>query len=46
MIKYKKCTTTQKELLNLFNDLEIILTDNENENDNDNDNENENDNGN
>ena len=44
MIKYKKYTTTQKELLNLFNDLEIILTDNENENENENDNDNENEN--
>ena len=43
IIKYKKRTTTQKELLNLFNGLEIFLTDNENENENENDNDNDND---
>ena len=52
-IKYKKRTSTQKELLNLFNNLlKTILVDkilmsskddvNENENDNENDNDNEN----
>ena len=53
MIKYKRRTPKQKELLNLFNDLlDTILTDktlmssneNENENENKNENENENDN--
>ena len=42
--KYKICTPTQKELLNLFDDLlKTILNDNDNDNnDNDNDNDNEN----
>ena len=55
IIKYKICTSTQKELLNLFNDLlDTILTDkilmsskddvNDNDSENDNDNDNENDN--
>ena len=53
IIKYKRRTPKQKELLNLFNDLlDTILTDktlmssNENENENENKNENENENGN
>ena len=55
IIKYEKRTSTQKELLNLFNDLlKTILTDkilmpskdDVNDNDNDNENENENENGN
>ena len=38
---YKKRTSTQKELLNLFNDLlKTILINNNNDNDNDNDNDN------
>ena len=45
IIKHKKCISTQKKLLNLFNDLlEIILTDNENGNDNEDNNENDNEN--
>ena len=45
IIKHKKRTSTQKELLNLFNNLlAVILTDNDNENGNDNDNENGNEN--
>ena len=37
IIKYKKGTTTQKELLSLFNDLlKTSLTDNESKNENDN----------
>ena len=45
IIKYKKRTSTQKELLNLFNDLlKTILINNDNENENGNDNENVNDN--
>ena len=49
MIKYKKCTPGQKELLNLFNDLsDTFLTNktlmsSKNENENKNKNENEND---
>ena len=45
IIKHKIGTSTQKELLNLFNNLfDTILTDNENnKNDNDNENSNEND---
>ena len=36
-MKYKKRTSTEKELLNLFNNLsETILTDNDIDNDNDN----------
>ena len=43
--KYKICTSTQKELLNLFNDLlKTILINNDNDNDNDNENVNENNN--
>ena len=39
IIQYEKRTSTQKELLNLFNDLfETILTENKNENENENDN--------
>ena len=45
IIKYKKRTSTQKELLNLFSNLlETISTDNENGNENENENENDNDN--
>ena len=46
IIKYKKRTSTQKELLNLFNDLlKTILINNDNANDNDNnDSDNDNDN--
>ena len=43
IIKCKKRSSTQKKLLNLFNDLlDTILTDNDNENDSDNENGNEN----
>ena len=43
--KYEICTSTQKDLLNFFNDLlKTILIDNDNENDNENKNGNKNDN--
>ena len=48
IIKYKKCTTTQKELINLFNDLlktvlidKILMPSEDDDNENDNENENE-----
>ena len=45
IIKYKIRTSTQKELLSLFNDLlKTILINNDNDNDNDNENVNENNN--